>query len=98
MTIPIYMYSYNEQRLTQVGIVICKLQACTSAYTGIPRAMEKYGQTVLLLHIKIDMCRVVRSSVFWVAAHLRLIADIAEQPNRHLYPGTCDRYAVPKRP
>ena len=91
MAIPIYTYSHNEQRLTQVRIVICKLQAYMWAYTGIPRAREKHDKTVLLLHIKIDMCEVIRSLLFWVVAHLRLVTDIAEQPNRHLYPGTCDR-------
>ena len=55
MAIPIFTYSHNEQSLTQVGIMIHKLQACMWAYTGIPRAREKHGQTVLLLHIKIDM-------------------------------------------
>ena len=83
MTIPVYTYSHNEQRLTQVGVAICKLQACMWAYTGIPQAREKHGQTDLLLHIEIDMCQVTRSSLFWVAVHLRLVTDIAEQPIRH---------------
>jgi hypothetical protein len=86
MTIPIYTYSHNEQRLTKVGVVICKLQACMWAYTGILRAREKHDKTVLLPNIKINMCQVIRSSLFWVVAHLRLVTDIAEQPNRHLYP------------
>ena len=86
MKIPIYTYSHNEQRLTHSGIVIRKLQACMWAYTGIPETRKKHDKTVLLLHTKIDMCQVIRSSLFWLVAHLRLVTDIAEQPNRHLYP------------
>jgi hypothetical protein len=31
------------------------------------------------------MCQVIRPSFFWVVIHRRLITDIAEQLNRHLY-------------
>ena len=76
MTVSIYTYSLNERRLTQVGVVMCKLKAYIWAYTGILRARGKQGKTVLSFHIKIDMCQMIRSLFFWVVAHLMLVTDI----------------------
>jgi hypothetical protein len=40
-------------------------------------ARGKHEKTVLLLHIKIDIHHVIRSSsLFWVVTHLRLFTDI----------------------